>query len=363
MRDQDNGGVDLQCSPSQSPRRRRRARWDNVGPILTLHKLRVFQMVVEKQSLTLAANELMVSQPVVSDHIRDVEAFFGGRLLYQQGRRMLLNEAGQCVYAYVMDVLRSTEDTRSMVRLLETAEAGRAAIGASETPGAYRLPEQLIAFKLRYPKAEISLDIGSAYDIWDHIKHGVFDFAVVAGPEPPSELASEIYSREPIIVISSPAHPLARRTWVARSDLSDEPFVSITRRRSFDDRLRSLGLENPNIVMRVGNVEGLKHAVTSGLGLAVVFRCSVQRELASGELAELHVQGFADARPFYLVHSPRKRFSPLQIRLLNFLRAWPNSSQITVGPSVANRHDRDISPRIREGGGWPASPGLMLDTC
>jgi hypothetical protein len=66
-------------------------------PTITLHKLRVFKEVVERQSLTLAAQELFVSQPVVSAHVRDLEEYFGSRLLYQHGRRMLLNEAGQAV--------------------------------------------------------------------------------------------------------------------------------------------------------------------------------------------------------------------------------------------------------------------------
>jgi DNA-binding transcriptional LysR family regulator len=72
----------------------------------------------------------------------------------------------------------------------------------------------------------------------------------------------------------------------------------------------------------------LKQAVRAGLGLAVMFRCSVERELEDKGLIELHVDGVSEVRPFYLVSNPRKRFSPLQLRLLSFLRTWPDVEQL-----------------------------------
>lgn len=296
-------------------------------PTITLHKLRVFRKVVDRQSLTLAAQELFVSQPVVSAHVRDLENFFGSRLLYQHGRRMLLTEAGAAVYQYVLDVLHSTTDTRSIVRLLDCAEAGSAAIGASETPGAYRLPQRLTQFKMLLPRSEISLDIGAAGEICEATKHGHYDFAVVAGPEPAGDLHVELFSQEPMALVCAPNYIIAGQRVVNKGVLAHHPFVSLARRsNSSDDRLQELGVENPNIVMRLGNVEGLKEAVRGGLGLAVMFRCSVANELASGVLTELQVDGVSEVRPFYLVYNQRKRFSPMQSRLLDFLRAPSNET-------------------------------------
>jgi DNA-binding transcriptional LysR family regulator len=291
-----------------------------VEPTLTLHKLRVFREVVVKQSLTLAAQGLFVSQPVVSAHVRDLEEFFGARLLYQEGRRMLLNEAGQAVYQYVLDVLNSTEDTRSMVRLLQSAEAGTAHIGSSETPGTYVLPQRLIDFKLQVPGAAISLDVGSAFDICEQTQHGLYDFAIVAGPPPAGNLQVDIFSREPLVLVCGSQHPMAQKRFLTREELCEQPFLSLVRRPEPDDRLQELGLVDPQIVMRLGNIEGLKRAVASGLGIAMMFRCSVEHELQMGILCELHVQGVSVVRPLYLVYNRRKRFSPLQQRLLDFLR-------------------------------------------
>lgn len=290
-------------------------------PALTLHKLQVFREVVRCQSLTRAAEELYVSQPVVSAHVRDLEVYFGARLLHQHGRRMLPSEAGKAVYDYAVEVLQATEDARGIVRLLESAEAGSAVIGSTETPGAYLLPERLVRFKLDNPLAGITMDVASASEIWAQTFEGNLDFSIVAGPEPPSDLHSEVFSLEPLVLVCRSGHPLLGRLPISQEDLLNEPFVSLVRRRAYDERLQELGVSDQSIVMRLGNVEGLKQAVAQGVGLAIAFRCAVERELAAGTLATLRVRGVSQSRPFYLVYSRRKQFSPLQLRLLDFLRS------------------------------------------
>ena len=106
---------------------------------VNLHKLRVFCEVVERQSLSLAAQHLIVTPPVVSAHIRDLELFFGAKLLQQQGRRMLLTETGELVYRYALEVLRATEETATGVLALKSGESGRVVVGAAaRRPGGER---------------------------------------------------------------------------------------------------------------------------------------------------------------------------------------------------------------------------------
>ncbi|MGH7862759.1 MAG: LysR family transcriptional regulator, partial [Candidatus Dormibacteraceae bacterium] len=107
-------------------------------PAFNLHKLRVFCEVAERQSVTLAARALFVTQPVVSSHVRDLEQFFGARLFLRSGRRMILTEPGRTVLAYAQDLSRHTAETLTTVRLQESGEAGSVRVGASETPGCYR---------------------------------------------------------------------------------------------------------------------------------------------------------------------------------------------------------------------------------
>lgn len=291
---------------------------------ISLHKLRVYREVVERQSLTLAAQQLIVSQPVVSAHVRDLEAFCGARLLHQQGRRMLPTEAGEAVYRYAIEVLRATEETVSLVRALETGVAGRIAVGANMAPGTYRLPTQLTAFKLRHPKVEIDLLMSDSANVYEQTHRGENDFAVVAALEPPVGLHAEVLSQESLVICASPDHPLAGTGPVSLEALAQQKFVCAPfgqgRSQLMDSKFRELGLPNRRLEMTIGHPEGIKRAVRDGIGIALLFRCSLEQELCSGELVELPIAGRVLSHPFYLIHNARKRFSPAQQQLLDFLR-------------------------------------------
>lgn len=290
---------------------------------MNLHKLRVFCEVVERQSLTLAAQHLLVSQPVVSVHIHDLEKFYGGKLLYQQGRRMMLTEAGEIVHRHALEVLRATDETIGILKLLETGRAGAVAIGANMVPGTYLLPRKLAAFKLQHPDAEISFTMSDSVTVREQIHRGQFDFAVITLPEPPPGFQVEVLCYDDLVLVVSPRHPLARRRSVALDELRDEEFVCSPfgdgRRTLVDARLRAIGLSSRKLVIAMSHPEAMKDAVQAGIGIALMFRCSVERELNSGELLEVPIDGHALTHPFYLISNTRKRFSPVQRQLIDFL--------------------------------------------
>jgi len=288
------------------------------------HKLRVLCEVVERQSLTLAAQQLTVSQPVVSAHMRDLETFFGAKLLFQQGRRMLPTEAGQVVYQYALDLLRQTEETVKAVHALEVGDAGRIVVGANMGPGTYTLPPRLTAFRRRHPLVDISLLISDSTTVCQQTQRGTYDFAVIAVLDPPPGLHAEVLSQEPLVLFAHPSHPLASHRTVKLQALEALDFVCSptgdTRRRVIDTRLHELGLVNRRLVMTLGHPEAIKQAVRDGVGVAMLYRSSVQRDLDSGDLIEVSIEGHQFTHPFYLIHSHNKHFSPVQTAMLDFLR-------------------------------------------
>ena len=288
----------------------------------TLHKLRVFVEVAERQSVTLAARALFVTQPVVSSHIRDLEEFFGTPLFFRSGRRMVLTEAGRTVLEYAKELARSTAETMSAIKLQASGEAGRVLVGASETPGCYRLPEWLADFRIRHAAAEITMDVLGADEICERVRHGQYDFAVVAPIDPPRGLQVEVLFEEPLVLVCSPRHPLAHRAKIDRDAILQFPFIShCDRPRDWlEGRLRLFGLDDPRIALSVGSTEAVKLALRTGVGIAAMFRCSVERELSRGEFSEVDFQGASPGRAFFLVHAANKRFAPLQSRLIQYLR-------------------------------------------
>ncbi len=295
-----------------------------VDPTFSLHKLRVLREVAEKQSVTLAAKALFVTQPVVSSHIRDLERFFGAKLFIRSGRRMLLTEAGRSVFAYSRELARFTAETLTVVRLHEQGDTGRVVLGASETPGCYLLPVWLGDFRLANPGAEITMDVLGADEIGERTSQGHYDFGVV-GPMVSGEsrdVRLDLLYEEPLVIICAPRHALAHRPAVGPAELATQFFVTHSDRPDdwLQRRLRLFGFEAPPISLSVGTSEAMKRAVRTGVGIAAVYQCTVEQELGRGELVEVSVSGSRPTRPFWLVHARSKRFSPLQARLLRYLR-------------------------------------------
>ena len=291
-------------------------------PYFSLHKLQVFREVAERQSVTLAARALFVSQPVVSSHIRDLERFFAARLFNRSGRRMVLTEAGQTVLAFAQALAQQTERTRSQVRLQGGGQAGRVEMGASETPGSYRLPEWLGDFRLRHPRAEIAMEVLGADETLERLRQGRLDLAVVAPLEAPPGLPLELLYEEPLVVVCAPTHPLADSGPAAGAALARTPFITHADRPAewLTWRLTPLGITAPEIALSLGSTEAIKLAARTGVGVVALFRCSVERELQRRELVEVELQVELPVRPIYLVRSQSRVLTPLQEQLVAYLR-------------------------------------------
>jgi DNA-binding transcriptional LysR family regulator len=102
---------------------------------VTLHKLEVFSLVVELGGVSRAAEQLFVSQPVVSAHIRSLEQRVGARLFYREGRHLRLTEAGRAVHGWANDVLTHTRELSRHLDGLSDGTQGSVVVGASMSVG------------------------------------------------------------------------------------------------------------------------------------------------------------------------------------------------------------------------------------
>jgi len=302
-------------------------------PIFSLHKLRVFREVAERQSATSAARALFISQPVVSGHIRDLEQIFGAQLFFRTGRRMVLTEPGRTVLEYSEEVARQTAQTMTLVRLQQNGRAGRVRIGASETPGCYRLPEWLGDFRLHHESAAISMEVRGSAEICGRVAQGHYDFAIVAPIDPPPDVRMEVFYEEPLLLVCSPHHSLAHGHVVDQETIARQAFIAHSDRPDewIRGRARLFGVENPRVSLSVSTTEATKVAVRTGVGIAAMFRCSVAHDLKRGDLVEIQLGRPPPLRPVYLVYSATKRFSPMQLRLLEYLRQRAQIDQPAVG--------------------------------
>jgi len=302
---------------------------------VTLRQLRTFKAVADLKSFSLAAGKLGLSQPSVSYQVKELEEAVGLPLLDRLGKRVQLTEAGTVLYSYARRTLDVLDEAALALEEMRGIKRGRLRVGASTTVGIYLLPAALGAFKKLHPGLVISLEIGTRIQVQEQVLRNELDLAVVGPAMKDPELTSAPFMSDELVVLAPAGHPLAAKRGLGLKDLAGEPFVmrepASGSRWSLEKAARKAGAKL-KVAMELGSNGAIKHAVESGLGLAVISRYASALELSSGRLVELQVAGFPIRRDWHIVHLRRRRLPASVLAFIDFLKkdGWrePNG---TVG--------------------------------
>lgn len=290
---------------------------------LSLRQLRTFKTVADLTSFSAAAQRLKLSQPSVSYQVKELEEALGLPLLDRLGKRVQLTEAGSVLYGYVRQLLGVLDEATVVIEEMRGIQRGSLRVGASTTVGIYLLPAALGAFKKLHPGLVISLEIGSRARVQEQVLRNELDLAVVGPALKDPELAIVPFMSDELIVVAPAGHPLAGGKSLTLKDLADQPFVmreaASGSRWSLEKAARKAGAKL-TVAMELGSNGAIKHAVESGLGLAVLSRYACTLELSSGQLVELNVRGFPIRRDWHIVHLRKRRLPASVTAFIDFLK-------------------------------------------
>ena len=290
---------------------------------VTLRQLRTFKAVADLSSFSLAAQRLKLSQPSVSYQVKELEEALGLPLLDRFGKHVSLTEAGTLVYSYARKMLDTLDEAAIAVEEMRGIQRGTLRVGASTTVGIYLLPAALGAFKKLHPGLVISLEIGTRARVQQQVLANELDLAVVGPAMKDPDLAILPFLTDELVVVAPSGHALAGRRGLGLKDLEAQPFVmreaASGSRWSLEKAARKAGA-HLNVAMELGSNGAIKHAVESGLGLAVLSRYACALELSSGRLVELDVKGFPIRRDWHIVHLRRRRLPASVKAFIEFLK-------------------------------------------
>ena len=293
---------------------------------ISLRKLEIFCAVVRHRGMSAAGEELMISQPGVSAHVRTLEERVGAPLLDRKGGGIELTQAGAIVHAWALDVLTRSNATARQINELLDGSGGSAAIASSMTAGTIILPPILVAFQRTHPTAKIGLTVAEPEQVLAATEAGECDFSLVMTERASSSrhLAYHHLREEELALVGSvEGGPTQSRLTI--DQLREVPFVcaptGVGRRQMIDRAFARHGLHDRNVVMTLGYAEPVLDAVREGVGVALVFRANAQPQIDAGRLREIHLdsEGPPMTIPVYAVHRRDKHFSPLQQRLLDLI--------------------------------------------
>lgn len=296
------------------------------GPVLerpSLHALAIFAAVVERGTMTAAAEAVGISQPAISAQVKALEGYYGTPLMQRSGRRVEPTETGLLVSDYASRILRLVDELGRTVADREDLLAGRLALGASSTVGEQLLPEVLGRFRRAYPGIELALSISNSGETIQAVKDRAFDLGIVGRPTDDEDLIMQPVFDDRLEIFAAPDSPHAGRTDLSVLDLRTETFVL----REVGSATRELALRclaehgcRPENVIELGSNEAVKRAVSAGLGIGVLSVHTTRVDHQAGMVATLDCADWECHRSFYLIHRKDRALSSAEQAFLRLLQ-------------------------------------------
>jgi len=187
--------------------------------ILNLNQLRIFQVAAKVQNFTRAAEALFLTQPGISKHIKELEEYYGTRLFDRLGKKVVLTQAGEILYAKTEVIFNMIDQLKVEIDELQGMSRGTLNIGASITIGVYILPEILGRFRSLYPNIDIRLDIILNRQVAEMVINNTIDFGFLGAPVIDDRLRLDTFSQDELVLIVPANHEWVQRDTIEPHEL------------------------------------------------------------------------------------------------------------------------------------------------
>ena len=278
-------------------------------------------------SFTRAAEILNMTQPAVTHQIRQLEEELNTRLFDRANNRISLTAAGEAVLTYASRIISLYGELNESVKSLTGDRSGLVTLGASTTIAEYMLPGMLGDFQQEFPDVQIRLRVANTDAVVSMVADNTIDLGVVEGQVDSQLLRIEECQQDELQVLMPSSHPLTQETSITPSQLVDHPFInredgSGTRgviERYFANHDTDVG--QLNRLFELGSTEAIKGLVQAGMGVSIVSKATVAKELALGLLATRPLSPPL-MRPLYFVRQRQKFRTQVMDELFQFARQY-----------------------------------------
>ncbi len=297
---------------------------------MELRQLKTFQTAARLSSFNRAATVLNYSRSAVSTQIRLLEEEFGVALFNRLGKRICLTEAGQMLMSYSQRMLDVEQETLARISGLEEPQ-GSISARVPQSISTYVLPSVLRKFQANFPK--VGFDISTcAYETLIHeLKTGIIDIAfLLAESIPFSDLRTEVLGFETLVVVSSPNHPLAKKSAVDIHDFAGQSILLPKHDCSYKMVFQRMLVEEkiePATYIELNSIEAIKRCVFDGVGVAMLPIIACRQAIAQKTIAILPWPEEQLETAILMIWHKDKWISPILQVFMDTVRQTVNSTE------------------------------------
>ncbi|MCH2323278.1 MAG: LysR substrate-binding domain-containing protein [Pseudomonadales bacterium] len=276
----------------------------------TLKQLKVFLAVASHENVSMAAEELAMSQSAASTALKELEQRFDVVLFDRVGIRLQLNEHAALLRPQAAALLSQAEQIESS--LIRHSDVGEVKVGATLTIGNYVAIGIMAAFIQDHPSAQVELDVENTRAIASKVRNFELDIGLIEGELQEPDLDVQYWRDDTLSVFCSPQHPLAKKKELSDADLKQADWIVREKgsgtRQAFDRAMSGM-LSEIILRLELQHTEGIKRAVEAGLGIGCLSELTLQDAFKRGTLVPLLAPQRDWTRKFYFILHKQKFLS------------------------------------------------------
>ncbi|AZA82986.1 LysR family transcriptional regulator [Chryseobacterium lactis] len=270
------------------------------------YRLKVFHTVASRLSFTKASEELHISQPAVTKHIKEIENQLGTKLFNRKGTSIQLTQSGKILYEYAEKIRNIYRDLEFEISQINQQHKGKLIIGASTTVAQYILPELLAKFKTYYKDIKIELLTGNTEAISALLKEGKVDLGIIEGESQSSYFEYKTFKADEIVLAAKADHALAHKTL----NLKDLYDLNLIFREQGSGTLefiqnrfkeKEVNINELNTVIQLGSSESIKNYLLHSDCMAFLSISTILNELKNNTLTVIDIKNFSIERDFHFI--------------------------------------------------------------
>lgn len=255
-----------------------------------------------------------MSQPYVSNQVRELETKLRVTLFRRIGRRVYLTEAGDLLNRHANDLLQRVAATERETAELREVIVGRLDVASVVIAAEYVLPPALGEFRVQNPEVGLNLQVFNSRQVEDAVKDGRFELGITLSHSPPDDkLEVEKFGIDELVIVVGKQHRLAGEVVVKPEALSGESFLvrepTSGTRVFVESKFSEIGVAL-TYALELNNNQVIKALVEANLGVAILSSRTVAAEVSSERLSSLRVNGLVLERPLTLVSRRESTLSP-----------------------------------------------------
>ena len=276
----------------------------------TLQQLRILKAVATEKNFTKAAAVLYLSQPSLSKQIKTLEKNLDISLMNREQNKIFLTESGEVLLQYSERILALCEESCRALLDLRNGDRGNLTVGASQTIGIYLMPKILALFAQNYSQINLKVQVNSTRIIAKKVINREIDIAVVGGEvsnDLKKSLMIEPFVSDTLSLIISKSHPLAQKTKIKKEDLYCLDFITLNQNSTIKKFIDKILIKNQietrqlRTILQLNSIEGIKTAVSLGLGAAFVSSSAIEKEINLKTISIIRIENIEINRKLFII--------------------------------------------------------------